>query len=68
MNLDKIMDEIDDCKKRSAIGDLSNLAYRLVVELDMMEQKLKEVAETGMLPDGDSVNVPTKLWLEDLIK
>ena len=30
--------------------------------------QLKEVAESGMLPDGDSVNVPTKLWLEDFVK
>lgn len=27
-----------------------------------------EVAQTKTLPDGDSVNVPTGLWLDDLIE
>ena len=30
--------------------------------------ELKEVEETGHLPDGDHVNFSTKMWLERLIK
>lgn len=29
--------------------------------------KIKEVAKTGILPDGDHIIIPTQLWLEDLI-
>lgn len=31
-------------------------------------EKLKEVAETGVLPDGDHVNLSTKMWLEGLME
>ena len=30
--------------------------------------RLREVAETGILPDGDHVNLPTKMWLETLVE
>ena len=29
--------------------------------------EIKKVIETGILPDGDHVNIPTQMWLEDLI-
>jgi len=29
--------------------------------------EIKKVAESGILPDGDHINIPTQLWLEDLI-
>jgi len=31
-------------------------------------EEIKEVAEFNVLPDGDSVNVPTALWLEDIVQ
>lgn len=30
--------------------------------------QIRQAAETGNLPDGDSVNVSTQMWLEDLIR
>jgi len=30
--------------------------------------QIKEVAETGILPDGDHVNMSTAMWLESLMK
>ena len=30
--------------------------------------KIKNVAETGILPDGDHINQPTQMWLEELIR
>jgi len=29
--------------------------------------EIKKVAESGILPDGDHVNISTQMWLEDLI-
>jgi hypothetical protein len=28
---------------------------------------LKQIADSGTLPDGDGVNIPTKMWAEDWI-
>jgi len=28
--------------------------------------ELRKVAETGILPDGDHVNIPTIMWLEEI--
>ena len=30
--------------------------------------EIQEIAETGYLPDGDGVNVPTRMWAEDVVK
>lgn len=32
----------------------------------MIKEEIKEVAKTGILPDGDHINTPTQMWLEDL--
>jgi len=37
----------------------------------MMKQtidEIKEIAESGTLPDGDGVNEPTRMWAEDVVK
>lgn len=36
--------------------------------MDKLLGKLKEVESTGYLPDGDSVNLSTEMWLEKLIQ
>ena len=33
-----------------------------------MIKKIQKVLEDGILPDGDHINIPTRMWLEDLIK
>ena len=33
-----------------------------------MFEEIKKVEMDYLLPDGDNINVPTALWLEDLIK
>ena len=30
-------------------------------------KQLKEITETGILPDGDHINLPTQMWLEENI-
>lgn len=35
---------------------------------DDVTGKLADVAQTGFLPDGDGVNMPTQMWLEGLVK
>lgn len=32
-----------------------------------MLKEIKEVAKTGILPDGDHIGVATTMWLEDLL-
>lgn len=29
-----------------------------------LEREIHEIAQTGTLPDGDGVNIPTRLWAE----
>jgi len=31
-------------------------------------EQLREVARSGILPDGDHINLPTKMWLENLVE
>jgi hypothetical protein len=44
-----------------------------IIRLHLAEQpslihSLRTVAETGFLPDGDGINLPTQMWLEELLK
>ncbi len=42
-------------------------AQRAKIErLQLIMDKLQQTANTGILPDGDHVNLPTKMWLADL--
>jgi len=41
---------------------------KLKVTRDKLLESLKEVAESGLLPDGDGVDIPTMLWLERLVQ
>ena len=44
----------------------SNLNDGADKEMNIIDE-IKKVAESGILPDGDHINIPTQLWLEDLI-
>lgn len=34
-------------------------------DLILLQQEVRAIARTGMLPDGDSVNTSTLIWAED---
>lgn len=38
-----------------------------VADLEAIVSQIRAVAETGILPDGDHVITPTKMWMEELL-
>ena len=41
---------------------VENKAFKKILE------EIKEVEKSSTLPDGDELNIPTSLWLEELIQ
>ena len=41
-------------------------AAKRIEDLEAIVAQVREVARSGMLPDGDGINVPTGIWLDEL--
>ena len=56
---------------RETKADLINRLAKLKIENKTLKEillELKGVESSGFLPDGDSINLSTKMWLERLIQ
>jgi len=50
------------------MGTLRRENKALKENMNALLLELKEVADSSFLPDGDSVNLSTKMWLERLVQ
>jgi len=42
--------------------------YKRLSYRDELLEELKEVKDSGILPDGDGIDISTMLWLEKLVQ
>ena len=48
--------------------DIVECSPREYETIEALLSEIREVGKTGELPDGDQVNMPTLLWLEELVE
>jgi hypothetical protein len=72
MNMDDIVYQLDESAKRQLACAPKMiphcLEYLAAREIEMLRHLVNEViaiADNGITPDGDEVNIPTLLWAEE---
>jgi hypothetical protein len=69
IDLDDLKRQLQDCID----GGYGNARtpidwFRVGLPLLRIAHQVREIALTGILNDGDHVNVPTQMWAEDLMQ
>ncbi len=63
----KALEETLD-KTTDLVVDYQERLSKVIGSRDELLKELKEVQSSGLLPDGDGIDIPTMMWLERLVQ